>query len=81
MTLPTASFDLELSWLVYKASRDTWMDDAEHQRWKRVAWTEANEMARQNPADFARLPAALTDAMTTTRNHSAQEKHHVDHPT
>lgn len=65
-----STFELDLSWLVYKATRDTWMTDAEHHEWKRLAWSEAQQLARTDPGRYSAMPAALAEAMragATTR--------------
>lgn len=57
------AFHLELSWLVYIATRDTWMSDAEHLESKRTAWRQAKALAREDPQRFAAMPDALAAAM------------------
>jgi hypothetical protein len=58
-----STFELELSWLVYKATRDTWMTDDEHREWKRLAWNEAQQLARTDPDRYSAMPAALAEAI------------------
>ena len=60
--------EMELSWLVFIATRDTGMDDAMHAKCKRLAWSTAKELAAQNPQEFAELPAMLTLEMTEAVN-------------
>lgn len=56
--------EMELSWLVYMATRESWMGDSEHKEAKRNAWAKAKAMAADKPEKFGALPAMLVKAMT-----------------
>lgn len=58
------AIEMELSWLVFIATRENGMSDDQHADFKRQAWNEAKSLAAQNPAEFSELPAMLTAAMT-----------------
>lgn len=53
----------ELSWLVFTASKEPGMSDAEHVEFKRIAWERSKRMASESPEKFSELPAMLTRAM------------------
>lgn len=58
------TIEMELSWLVFIATRENGMSDAQHAGFKRQAWSQAKSLAAENPAEFSELPAMLTAAMT-----------------
>lgn len=54
---------MELSWLVFTATKEPGMGDSEHAEFKRLAWERSKRMAAQEPEKFSDLPSMLTQAM------------------